>query len=888
MNGGLTTADMAWPSTTIDLDGTWELVIGEHSVEELSSTPGQEIDVPGLWEAQGYLELDGTAWCRRLFEVADVGGWWTLHFGAVMDDADVFVNGHHVGSHRGGFTPFALDCTGVLRSSTNEIAVRIVDHPRGSPEHSRGAHGKQGWMNEVFPSPPSLYLDYGGIWQPVSLEQHGPVRVADCWANGHPDALVVEASLVGVSDHPVTVQLAVLGRVMSREVEGTDTEVRFAVGAAGAAELWSPAQPTLHEAVVTVFADGCISDERRLRFGLRTVRVTPSSFELNGVPFEMRSALVQGFSARTLYGAATRAEAEADIAAARSLGLNTVRLHIKAFDPIYLDVCDELGMLVHCDIPIAEPIAHDELGWDGELTERCVSAAVEQVCRDRSHPSIVLWSAMNELGAEQLSVRPGPGYEGFVRRLYREIRSADPTRPVVENDWVEPGPDYVFESPILTAHWYGRISQRYMAELETKVKLSASGERPLFLSEFGDWGLPDLSSDGGAFWSYRDGLSQLIESTPWPTGVADFVAGSQRYQGLADRLQVELFRRTPGVIGWCVTELTDVPQEFNGLLDLLRRAKQPACDEVRLAAQRICPLLVRSHWSVAVGGTLVGDLVVVNDGPAVEGAEARAWVGDRQWSTQLDLPAYAASTPRAVSVPIDRAGDLQLNLELWHGNEHLGHNYYPVRAVQRLRSAVPISVAGPAAPSLERLLVGSGSGLADGSTAKASRDLLVVPEGSLSAELGHLVYRWLVAGGNALLLAQRDSGDLPLPIELRLVDLATAWGSTPFIFTTSQTVLSSLPGRSVLATELLSVAPEFVFTHFGSGPFAADTVVGVLKPPPDQIVGTVVGRAPVMAGWLTACQLPLTEQAIAGDPLCVALLSDLLRWAAVGNNERQS
>jgi hypothetical protein len=306
------------------------------------------------------------------------------------------------------------------------------------------------------------------------------------------------------------------------------------------------------------------------------------------------------------------------------------------------------------------------------------------------------------------------------------------------------------------------------------------------------------------------------------------VAGSQRYQGLADRLQIELFRRTAGVVGWCVTELTDVPQEFNGVLDLLGRAKQPACHEVRLAAHPVCPLLVRSHWSVAVGETFLGDLVVLNDGPAVEGAEVRAWVADRHWSAWLDLPAYGTSTPRAVSVPIDLAGDLKLNLEVWHGNEHLGSNYYPVRAVERRQSAVPFWVAGPAAASLERLIAGAGAGSVaiDASTAKAGRDLLVVPEGSLTAELGLLVSRWLGEGGNALLLSQRDSGDLPLPIGLRLVDLATAWGSTPFIFTTSQPALSSLPRSSVLATELLSVAPEFVFTQVDKGPFAAETAVG--------------------------------------------------------------
>jgi beta-galactosidase/beta-glucuronidase len=215
MSEGTAVTDRAWPSTTIDLKGTWQLVIGEHSVEELSSLRGQDIEVPGLWEAQGYLGLDGTAWCRRSFDLAGTSGWWTLHFGAVMDDADVFVNGDHVGFHRGGFTPFALDCTGAVRAGTNDIAVRIVDHPRGSPEHSRSAHGKQGWMNEVFPSPPSLYLDYGGIWQAVSLEQHGPLSIVECWANSDPDELVAVASLAGAIDRPVRLELAVLGTARS-------------------------------------------------------------------------------------------------------------------------------------------------------------------------------------------------------------------------------------------------------------------------------------------------------------------------------------------------------------------------------------------------------------------------------------------------------------------------------------------------------------------------------------------------------------------------------------------------------------------------------------------------------------------------------------------------
>ena len=386
--------------------------------------------------------------------------------------------------------------------------------------------------------------------------------------------------------------------------------------------------------------------------------------------------------------------------------------------------------------------------------------------------------------------------------------------------------------------------------------------------------------DEGAFWSYRDQLERLIASAHWPASTAEFVAGTQRYQGLADRLQVELFRRTAGVIGWCVTELTDVPQEFNGLLDLRRRPKGPACDELRRAAQPVCPIFVRSHWSVAVGQDLVGEVVVVNDGPAVEGAELRVTVASHQWCEKLDLPAYGRSAPCALALPITAAGTLELDLEVRRGDEHLGANHYPLHALAAPRPAGPVWVAGAGASSLEGLLIVAGAATIDASRAKSEHDLLVIAEGPLSAMPEGVVHDWLGAGGNVLLLAQSGSGDVPIPFPLRLVDLATAWGSTPFIFTTAQGALTSLRPCSVLASELLSVAPEFIFSEGSDGPPPPETAIGVLKPPPEPLVGTVVGRVPVLGGRLTVCQLPLTEGASAGDPLCTAVLADVLCWAA--------
>ena len=186
----------AWPSGSLCLDGTWEFIPGEHRFADLQAVRGVPIQVPGLWEAQGHLDLDGDAWYRRRFTVDDPDGWWTLRFGAVMDDAEVYLNGRALGSHRGAFTPFELACTGLV-AGVNEIAVRVTEHPAGSLAHRRSAHGKQGWMNGVFPSPPSLYLTYGGIWQSVWLERRGPARIRDCWVNADPNDLTIEVTAAG-------------------------------------------------------------------------------------------------------------------------------------------------------------------------------------------------------------------------------------------------------------------------------------------------------------------------------------------------------------------------------------------------------------------------------------------------------------------------------------------------------------------------------------------------------------------------------------------------------------------------------------------------------------------------------------------------------------------
>jgi Glycosyl hydrolases family 2, TIM barrel domain/Glycosyl hydrolases family 2, sugar binding domain len=867
----------AFGADVMTFDGRWDFFVGGGDLADLADHEPAAITVPGLWEAQGFLELDGMAWYRRQFTLDDPDGWWTLRFGAVMDLAQVYLNGRHLGGHDNPFTPFELDPSAALVAGHNELAVRVADPPAGSPQHTRTAHGKQGWANDVFPSPPSLYLTYGGIWQPVTLRRHGPVAVRDVFVNGDPEDLVAAVELHNCAATAVLAEV-VLRTPELRARETVDLEagarrtLEIGLGPTGAPR-WTPDAPVLHDLRVEVAAAGGVSDRRSLRYGLRTVRLDGTRLLLNGEPYRMKSALVQGFWSKGLYAEDGREAIRAEVEAAKAMGLNTLRLHIKAFDPAYLDVCDELGMLLHCDIPVAEPIAHEELGADTVLARRCVAAATEQVRRDRNHPSVVLWSAMNELCLECVPARAGDGYEGFARTMVAAIGRADPTRPIIENDWVEPDPERVFVSPLLTAHWYGRLQREYLEHLEAESARWAGIGRPLLITEFGDWGLPDLPlREAPPFWHQGDGIARDLAGTPWPGTPAEFVAGTQRYQGLADRLQAEVFRRHDHLGGYCVTELTDVPHELNGLLDFERRPKPAAVAELARVNQPVLPMLELTGFTTVAGGAVRAPLHVANDEPALRDVTIEALLGDARVTVAPgDLPGHRAVRLAEVELSAPaRPGTYELVLRLWAASRLVADNGYPVQVVAAPAVAAGVRLVGSDATATALTRLGT---RIDGDGP------LVIGEGALHAGSGAAVRAHLDRGGSVLVLAQEADAAVHYPVPVTLQPVAIGWGSSVFHFTTGQAELPSLPARAVLATEDMTVKPTSYLTRLGDRTWPPTVSVGAWKPPPFPLQGTVVGGLRVGPGRLLVCQFRLADAAAAGDPAALALLADLLRWA---------
>ena len=890
------------------LDGDWEFHPRDCAVDELDAVPPLTIGVPGLWEAQGHLELNGAAWYRRRFLLADTSGHWTLRFGAVMDIAEVYLNGTLLGRHESPFTPFELDARAALVGGDNVLAVRVVDPALGDAEHLRLPHGKQGWMNHVFPSRPSLYMTYGGIWQPVTLRRHGPLVVRGVFVNADPDDLVVEVELENRSDEPLEagVGVATLGTVVDLETSlparGRST-VKAGLGSTAAAR-WSIDRPVLHDVLVDGRSGDRSSDVRTTSYGLRTVRVEGDRILVDGMPYRMKSVLVQGFTAEELYAEGSDAAIEHEVRSAKEMGFNTLRLHIKAFDPRYLDICDRVGMYLHCDLPVAEPIEHEEMGGDTLLTRRCVDAVTEQVRRDRNHPSIVLWSAMNELCDGRREARTWDRYEAFARTLVAAVHDADGTRPVIENDWIEPDPEFVYASPILTAHWYGQLHADYLAKIEQACQRWSGTGRPFFVTEFGDWGLPQMPELADPpFWDARAAYAAGLAGTLWPATVGRFVTETQRYQGISDRLQTEVWRRHGHISGYCLTELTDVPQELNGLLDLHRRPKPLAVAEVRRANQAVLPMLQLESLVAAAGQVLRARVHVANDGPALDDVVVEARFGDTSRPVGIEqllavdtsdlaaasvedrfaesvaevraarLAAYepaALGTVSIVAPDVPGSHDLVLRLQATGGV--IAENRYPVHVVDTRPVEAAVRLIGSARSAAALAAVGAVAG---------DCGPVVVGEGELDEAAGRQLQAEVDAGATVVVLAQGPEAAPFYPLAVALEPVVTAWGSTVFRFTTDHGALPSLPRRNVLVAEDSTVQATTLVTGVGGDRFPDIPVVIAYKPVPGAMAGTIVGSHAVGRGRLVFCQYRLCERAIAGDASASALLADVVRWGAV-------
>lgn len=393
------------------LDGDW-------------TVNGRPIRVP--WPPQAPLSRYGgrvadVLWYETAFTLpegfAPKGRRVLLHFGAVDQVAEVFVNGVSVVRHEGGYLPFSADITAALRPEGNRLEVKAVDtlsHAYPYGKQHRRPHGM--W-----------YTPVSGIWQSVWLEAVP--------AKGAVSSVRLTPDLTGV-----TVEVDAGGEDFNLAVPLGGGRVLTAAGRSGRSlrlevpepRLWEPDDPYLYSMTIAT-----ATDQVESYFALRTVSTKEirghTRLCLNGTPIFLHGVLDQGYFEDGLYLPWGPEGYDEDVMRMKDLGFNTLRKHVKVEPEAFYYACDRLGMLVIQDmvnsgeyrylrdtvIPTFVSKKRGDLGGGGSEQRK---AFFERHCLDTvahlyNHPCVVGWTIFNEGWGQYDS-----------DRIYRLLKPTDPTR----------------------------------------------------------------------------------------------------------------------------------------------------------------------------------------------------------------------------------------------------------------------------------------------------------------------------------------------------------------------------------------------------------------------------------------------------------------------------
>ncbi|QFU17849.1 glycoside hydrolase family 2 protein [Microvirga thermotolerans] len=583
----------------ISLDGSWEFL---HVADDRMPGPAEvrEIVVPSPWQAQ-FQDLRMRAGIGIYRRIVDIPADWLhdsvwLRFGAVFHNTRAFVNGEPVGSNEGGFLPFSFDVTQHLRPGLNEIKVRVdspTDNPAEFPDSpfAEIPFGKQSW-----------YGPLSGIWQSTFLERRIPdhmnrIRLVPRRETGHVAAGVFFARpLTDTAQVRIEVRdpsgAVVIDELHETQVGVTSMPFDFTVPEV---QSWSPDEPNLYTIRLALVRNGVVRDEIGDHFGFRTIETRNGKFYLNGEPLYLRAALDQDYYPDTICTVPSVAFLEDQFRKAKELGLNCLRCHIKAADPRYYDVADRMGMLIWTELPNGGMATDRSRGRKEKLLKGIVD-------RDGNHPSIVIWTIINEnWGVDLVN---DPDHRDWLKRTFAWLKAYDPTRLVVDNSPL--APSFHVESDIADYHFYAAVPDhrdewdRFVDELASRASWLYSphgdavitGREPLMCSEFGNWGLPypkDLRNDKGEepWWfetghdwgegvMYAHGVENRFSDWSLDRVFGDlrrFVIAAQWQQFRALKYEIEAMRRKPSLAGYVITELHDCHWESNGLLDMRRNPR---------------------------------------------------------------------------------------------------------------------------------------------------------------------------------------------------------------------------------------------------------------------------------------------------------------------------
>ena len=521
-----------------------------------------KINVPFTYETKlsgiGKTEHHDCVWYSRSFNAAGGAENMLLHFEGSDYRTTVWINGEKVGSHDGGYARFSFEISQYLRDGENILTVRCEDS-----RDTAIPRGKQRWMNDNFGC---WYVQTTGIWKQVWLEEVSALRLdrvkitpdcgnysvaLDCCFSDLCTDAMLEAEVFFGGESIAVQSMRIDADRKSAVIDLRSGSMEWAV------QRWTPETPNLYDIEFRVIKSGKLIDSAGSYFGMREISIQGNRVLLNGCPLYQKLILDQGYWEESGLTPPSEEALIEDIDKIFELGFNGLRKHQKTEDERFAYWCDVKGMLMWSETPAAYEFS------DTAVT-RFTKEWLEIVEQNYNHPSIIAWTPFNESWGVP-SIKTAPKQQDFVTGIYYLTKAVDSMRPVITNDgWEHTCSD------IITIHDYEQNGEMLAKILvDPDILLGSSNPKPRDRAAFADgWeyqGQPVIISEYG-------GIAIENRGEGWGYGnrVRDEKELVERYADLTRAIT-----STDYISGFCYTQVTDVEQEVNGLMDMQRNFK---CD----------------------------------------------------------------------------------------------------------------------------------------------------------------------------------------------------------------------------------------------------------------------------------------------------------------------
>lgn len=450
-------------------DAEWRKVDLPHdwSIEDIPGT-SSPFDADAVGQVSTGFTAGGTAWYRKRFTLPPMlkDKHLYIQFDGVYMNADVWLNGVHLGTHPYGYTSFWFDITPyVEKEKENVLAVQVKNEGQNSRWYSGSGIYRHVWLTAVEP----VHVDQWGTYVTTPEVSASSAQVK------------VKTRVRNTTRQPATVTLVTtflsadgqqVARVQSQSEVPADTTADIVQQARiPSPERWSPESPSMYDAVSQVRVGNNVADEVRTSFGIRQISFDPEKgFQLNGHPMELKGGCVHHDNGPLGARAYDRAE-ERRVELLKASGFNAIRCAHNPPSPAFLEACDRLGMLVideAFDMWVNPNNPFDYHLYFEKWWQRDVQS---MLMRDRNHPSIIMWSIGNEIKGMET-----PHVVKVANTLARYVHEEEPTRPVTAAvNGVNEKKDPFFAALDVAGYNYSR--DQYVADHKRKP------ERIMFCTE---------------------------------------------------------------------------------------------------------------------------------------------------------------------------------------------------------------------------------------------------------------------------------------------------------------------------------------------------------------------------------------------------------------------